>query len=72
MAFEQLESFSPVGVNMTGSGSAVYALFETKELRDWAKSRYKGEYFAISAETINPLDKEKSLHFPFALTASEE
>lgn len=72
VAFEQLKSFSPVGVNMTGSGSAVYALFETKELRDWAKSRYKGEYFAISAETINPLDKEKSLHFPFALTASEE
>lgn len=42
-AFEELEGFSPYGVNMTGSGSGVYALFETAELCDWAKSRYRGK-----------------------------
>lgn len=46
-AYEELESFSPWGVSMTGSGSAVFAIFETPELCAWAKSRYRGKSRAI-------------------------
>lgn len=49
--------FSPLGATMTGSGSAVVALFETKELRDWAKSRYKGKFRTYAVETISPADR---------------
>lgn len=51
-AFEELESFSPCGVNMTGSGSGVYALFETPELCDWAKSRYRGKAECFKLRTV--------------------
>ncbi len=51
-ALLEARSFSPLGVNMTGSGSAVYALFDTRELRDWAYSRYQGKFRLIKAETI--------------------
>lgn len=51
-AFEELESFSPCGVNMTGSGSGVYALFETSELCDWAKSRYRGKAECIKLKSV--------------------
>lgn len=43
-AREELFSFSPLCVNMTGSGSGVYAVFETMELCAWAKSRYRGKF----------------------------
>lgn len=67
-AISELLAFSPAGVTMTGSGSAVYAVFETKELRDWAKSRYKGRFRAICTETVEPEKKEKhGWKFPFAL-----
>ena len=39
---EELKKFAPLAVNMTGSGSGVYALFENKEMCAYAKSRYKG------------------------------
>lgn len=51
-AYEELESFSPLGVNMTGSGSAVYALFENAEFCAWAKSRYKGKFNAYQLKTV--------------------
>ena len=51
-AIEELKSFSPLGVNMTGSGSAVYALFESKELCEWARSRYKGKFNSLILKTI--------------------
>ena len=35
-------SFSPQACAVTGSGSAVFALFETEELCRWARSRYRG------------------------------
>lgn len=44
LAFDELTDFSPWGVNMTGSGSGVYAVFETEELCAWAKSRYRGKF----------------------------
>lgn len=53
-AYEQARSFSPLGACMSGSGSAVFALFETKELCMWAKSRYKGKFRVFTAKTIVP------------------
>ena len=53
-AYEQARSFSPLGACMSGSGSAVFALFETKELCVWAKSRYKGKFRVFTAKTIVP------------------
>ena len=40
---DELNEFAPLAVNMTGSGSGVYALFENKEMCNYAKSRYKGK-----------------------------
>ena len=57
-AYAQAESFSPLGTTMTGSGSCVVALFETKELCEWAKSRYRGKFKTIVAKTVLP-KKEK-------------
>ena len=51
-AYEELLSFSPLGVNMTGSGSAVYALFENAEFCAWAKSRYRGKFNCIQVKTV--------------------
>lgn len=65
-AYEELLSFSPLGVCMTGSGSCVFALFETKELCEWAKSRYKGKFRAIVSSTIGG-GFEKVVKNPFAV-----
>lgn len=51
-AYEELKAFSPLGVNMTGSGSAVYALFENADFCAWAKSRYRGKFQCIQLKTI--------------------
>lgn len=45
-AAEQLLAFDPLAVNMTGSGSGVYALFENSEYCAYAKSRYRGKFAA--------------------------
>lgn len=50
--FEALKEFSPLAVNMTGSGSGVYALFENKKLCAEAKNRYKGTAKAYMSEVI--------------------
>lgn len=76
-AYEQALAFSPLGACMSGSGSAVYALFETKELCEWAKSRYKGKYRAFTAKTIVPDytgKKKKGLSWrnPYRLSEEEE
>ena len=42
-SIEALKEFDPLAVNMTGSGSGVYALFENKEMCAYAKSRYRGK-----------------------------
>ena len=53
-AYEELEEFDPLGVTMTGSGSAVIALFENAEFAAYAKSRYRGKFKAIQLKTITP------------------
>ena len=50
-AFEQLKGFDPLAVNMTGSGSGVYALFENAEFCAYAKSRYRGSFAAYCLKT---------------------
>lgn len=77
-AYEEACAFSPLGACMSGSGSAVYALFETKELCDWAKSRYKGKFRVFTAKTIVPDytgTKKKRLGLwrsPYRLSEEEE
>lgn len=70
-AFDEAASFSPLGVVMTGSGSCVAALFETPELCEWAKSRYRGKYTAIVAKTVDRTVKGKRWRNPFALDTDE-
>ena len=66
-------SFSPLGVSMTGSGSCVFAMFETKELCEWAKSRYRGKFRAIVAQTVIPEQKNKTIFSnPFVLSDEEK
>ena len=65
-AYEELLSFSPLGVAMTGSGSCVFALFDSKELCEWAKSRYKGKFRAIVARSLEE-GNLKTLKNPFVL-----
>lgn len=55
-AYGELQSFSPLGVNMTGSGSAVFALFPSAEFCGWAKSRYRGKFQCYQLKTV--LNKE--------------
>ena len=57
-AVNLLKEFSPLGAGMTGSGSAAFALFETKELCEWAKSRYKGRCRAYTLEAVYPAEKK--------------
>lgn len=77
-AYAEAKSFSPLGVCMTGSGSCVAALFETKELCEWAKSRYRGRCRAYVAETVVPAPPEKKAGFfsglrsPFVLSEEEK
>lgn len=42
-AYTQLAQFDPLGVCMTGSGSAVVAIFENDQFTQYVKNRYKGE-----------------------------
>lgn len=69
-AAAELASFSPLAVNMTGSGSGVYAVFETRELCEWAKSRYRGKSRAYVLRTAEDR-KAKSIISPFALDPGE-
>ena len=73
IAYEQACSFSPISACMTGSGSCVFALFETKELCEWAKSRYKGKFRTLTVQTVNPqaLKNAKKWRNPFALSQEE-
>lgn len=57
-ALSALRQFSPWGAGMTGSGSGVFAVFETRELCAWAKSRYRGRCRAYVLDTIDPGEGE--------------
>ena len=65
-AYEEALSFSPRGAVMTGAGSAVIAMFETKELCEWAKSRYRGKYKTAVVKTVVPT-AEKIWKNPFVI-----
>lgn len=54
VAFDELLSFGPLAVNMTGSGSGVYAVFENAEYCAYAKSRYRGKFKAYCLKTVFP------------------
>ena len=51
-ALTDLKCFSPWGAGMTGSGSACFALFENRELCEWAKSRYTGPCRAFVLQSV--------------------
>ncbi len=53
-AADDLSSLGADGVNMTGSGSCVYALFTDKDARDRAFEKYRGSCRALKAQTIVP------------------
>lgn len=69
-AFLAAKSFSPLGAAMTGSGSAAFALFETRELAEWAKSRYRGKGRAFVAKSVYP-QNIKPIGNPFVLSEGE-
>jgi 4-diphosphocytidyl-2-C-methyl-D-erythritol kinase len=71
-AYETAKGFSPLGVAMTGSGSAVFALFETREFCEWAKSRYRGKARTFVVDTVIPNEKKKFWKSPFALSEAEK
>ncbi|MCD8205151.1 MAG: 4-(cytidine 5'-diphospho)-2-C-methyl-D-erythritol kinase [Clostridia bacterium] len=50
-AYEELLKFSPLGVNMTGSGSCVYALCENDSFCSYMKSRVRGPFRLIQTRT---------------------
>lgn len=53
-AYSQLKEFDPLGVNMTGSGSGVYAVLENDQFSQYIKSRYRGRHRLILTKTIIP------------------
>ena len=65
-AYDEALSFSPLGAVMTGSGSCVLAMFETKEFCDWAKSRYRGKFRTMILKTVQPKHIKKWRN-PFVL-----
>ena len=69
-AYLAAKSFSPLGVSMTGSGSAVFACFENRELCAWARSRCRGFRTAI-VESVLPQKKRKFTNL-FALNEETE
>ena len=72
-ALEEARAFSPITASMTGSGSCVFAVFETKELCEWAQSRYKGKFRTIVTQTVLPEREQakKNLQNPFVLSGEE-
>ena len=74
-AYNEGAAFSPLGTVMTGSGSCVLAWFETKELCQWAQSRYKGKFRTYVVQTVIPdyTKTKKTFGFknPFVLSEEE-
>ncbi|MDE6411487.1 MAG: 4-(cytidine 5'-diphospho)-2-C-methyl-D-erythritol kinase [Clostridia bacterium] len=62
-----LKSFSPLGASMTGSGSAAFALFEMRELCEWAKSRYKGKFRSYIVDAVYPAEKKRKYSNPYSI-----
>lgn len=58
-AFKELSEVSPLGACMTGSGSAVFAIFENDKFARYALSRYRGESAFILTKTKLPRREDK-------------
>lgn len=71
-ALAEARSFSPLGAAMTGSGSCVFALFENREMCEWAKSRYKGKFRTYVVSTVTGgVEKKRGFRSPFTLSKEE-
>ena len=70
-ALEAAKSFSPAAAAVTGSGSAVYALFESEELCRWAKSRCKAKIKTRIVKSVSPAAKRTGMKNPFVLGENE-
>ena len=70
-AVRALKGFSPAGVSMTGSGSAAFALFESRELCEWAKSRYKGRARARIVSAVYPAEKKRKSN-PYSIAEQQK
>ena len=69
-ALNAAKSFSPAACAVTGSGSAVFALFGSEELCRWAKSRYKGK---IRTRIVCAAAKrQRAPRSPFVLSEEEQ
>lgn len=69
-ALKAAAAFSPLAYAVTGSGSAVFALFESEEMCLWAKSRYKGKIPVRVVHTVE--EKERTgVRNPFFLSEEE-
>lgn len=55
----ELEEFAPLGVNMTGSGSGVYAVMENEQFIRYLHSRYRGRHRLIITKTVIPKAEEQ-------------
>ena len=70
-AMEEAQSFSPIAAFMTGSGSTVCALFETREFCEWARSRYRGKFRTMAVKTVGRQDETNIWRSPYALGNGE-
>lgn len=71
-ALEAAASLSPSACAVTGSGSAVFALFEGEELCRWAKSRYRGKIKTRVVKTVEPNRASRLLQNPYRLEQNAE
>lgn len=66
-ALKALKAFSPSGASMTGSGSAAFALFESRELCEWAKSRYKGKFRIYAIDAVYPAEEKEKYRNSYSI-----
>lgn len=63
-AYKEMLALSPIGAAMTGSGSGVFGIFESRELCDWAEAKLKRKNKNVfTAESIDPTKKETNGFF---------
>lgn len=66
-----IAALSPVATVMSGSGSSIFGVFESKELCDWAKDKLKRENLILNVvETLSKKELEKTSFFrnPFSVS----
>lgn len=69
-ALEFARSLSPSACAVTGSGSAVFALFEAEELCRWAKSRCR-KFGSRVVHTVDGTKRKNTMRNPFVLSEEE-